>query len=63
MRSLRRLREQRQLSQIALARLSGIRPETISRIENGHHVPSIHTLQALARALQLTPDELMRLVN
>jgi len=39
------------LTQVELARLSGIRPETLSRIEKGKHTPSVATIQKIDRAL------------
>lgn len=39
------------LSQKELAELSGVRQSNISRIENGNCVPSLTTLQALAKGL------------
>ena len=40
------------LTQVELARLAGIRPETLNRIEKGKHSPSIATVEKLERALK-----------
>jgi ribosome-binding protein aMBF1 (putative translation factor) len=39
-------------SQAELARRAGIRVETLSRIENGKHTPSVSTVQKLDAAIQ-----------
>ncbi len=39
------------LSQSELARRAGIRPETLNRLEQGKHSPSIATVDKLDRAL------------
>src|SRR5208282_1810032 len=40
------------LTQAQLARLSGVRVETISRMENGLHMPNARTFDKLDRALK-----------
>ncbi len=50
--SLRRLREERNLSLRSLAEKSGLAINTLSLIENGKSSPSVSTLQQLAVALQ-----------
>lgn len=40
------------LTQEELAKHAGVRVETISRIENGRHLPSVRTLQKLQAALE-----------
>lgn len=40
------------LTQEALAKLSGIRQETLSRLESGKHSPTIRTVQKIESALQ-----------
>lgn len=42
------------MSQVALARLSGIHSVTISQLERGTKQPTLATLSALARALRLS---------
>ena len=49
---LRQLREERGLSQAALATLAGTSQQTIDRIERNLNSPSLSTLQPLLDALQ-----------
>jgi len=53
-RSILRARRAAGLTQVELARLAGIRPETLNRIENGKHVPSVATVEKIERALNQT---------
>ena len=39
------------LTQVKLAKLAGIRPETLNRLEQGKHTPSIETINRLDKAL------------
>jgi transcriptional regulator with XRE-family HTH domain len=48
---LRNLREEKQLSQGDIERRTGLLRCYISRVEHGHTVPSIETLEKFARAL------------
>ena len=50
---LRELREQKQLSQGDIEKRSGLLRCYISRVENGHTVPAIETLEKFARALEV----------
>jgi transcriptional regulator with XRE-family HTH domain len=50
---LRELREQKQLSQGDIEKRTGLLRCYISRVENGHTVPAIETLEKLARALEV----------
>jgi transcriptional regulator with XRE-family HTH domain len=50
---LRQLREERGLSQGAIENRTGLLRCYISRVENGHTVPSLETLERLAYALQI----------
>jgi transcriptional regulator with XRE-family HTH domain len=45
------------LSQAELARRAGIRPETLNRIEQGKHSPSVPTVEKIDRALQEAEGE------
>lgn len=47
------LRQRAGLTQVLLAELSGVRPSTISRYENGHASPTLETLERLAGARNL----------
>jgi len=48
---LRAIREQKDLSQGDIEQRTGLKRCYVSRVENGHTVPSIETLEKLARAL------------
>jgi transcriptional regulator with XRE-family HTH domain len=50
---LRELRGQRNLSQGELEKRTGLLRCYISRVENGHTIPAVETLQKFARALQV----------
>ena len=50
---LKALREQKKQSQGDIEKRSGFLRSYISRIENGHIVPSVNTLEKLARALEV----------
>jgi transcriptional regulator with XRE-family HTH domain len=50
---LRALREEKKLSQGDIEKRTGLLRCYISRVENGHTVPAIETLEKLARALEL----------
>lgn len=50
---LRTLREQKKLSQGDIEKRTGLLRCYISRVENGHTVPAIETLEKMARALEV----------
>ncbi len=50
---LRALREEKKLSQGDIEKRTGLLRCYISRIENGHTVPAIETLEKMARALEV----------
>lgn len=50
---LRILREQKKLSQGDIEKRTGLLRCYISRVENGHTVPAIETLEKMARALEV----------
>lgn len=50
---LRKLREEKNLSQGDIEKRTGLLRCYISRVENGHTVPSIETLERLAQALEI----------
>jgi transcriptional regulator with XRE-family HTH domain len=50
---LRDLRAQKQLSQGDIEKRTGLLRCYISRVENGHTVPAIETLEKLARAMEV----------
>jgi transcriptional regulator with XRE-family HTH domain len=50
---LREMREEKKLSQGDIEKRTGLLRCYISRVENGHTVPAIETLEKLARALEV----------
>ena len=50
---LRALRENRKLSQGDVEKRTGLLSCYISRVENGHTVPTVETLEKMARALEI----------
>ena len=50
---LRELREKKKLSQGAVEERTGLLRCYISRVENGHTVPAVETLEKFARALEI----------
>jgi transcriptional regulator with XRE-family HTH domain len=50
---LRAIREQKNLSQGDIEHRCGLLRRYVSRVENGHAVPSIETLEKMARALEV----------
>ena len=51
-RDILRARRKLGLSQAELARSAGIRPETLNRIEQGRHKPSVPTITKIDKALR-----------
>src|SRR6202022_4313268 len=56
---LRALREEKNDAQGDIAQRTGLLRCYISRVENGHTVPAIETLEKMARALELPLYQLM----
>lgn len=56
---IRMLRERRGLSQQALAVLCEVNASQVHRWERGRNEPSVESLRALARALDVSLDELI----
>ena len=50
---LRELREEKKLSQGDIEKRTGLLRCYISRVENGHTVPAVETLEKLARAFEV----------
>jgi len=50
---LKDLREQKEMSQGDIEKRTGLLRCYISRVENGHTVPSVDTLEKMARALEI----------
>ena len=56
---LRTLREQKKLSQGDIQERTGLLRCYVSRVENGHTVPAVETLEKFARALEVPLYELL----
>jgi transcriptional regulator with XRE-family HTH domain len=56
---LRLLREQKNLSQGDIEKRTGLLRCYLSRVENGHTVPAVETLEKLARALEMPLYQLL----
>jgi transcriptional regulator with XRE-family HTH domain len=57
---LRRLREDRFISQRDLARLAGVSPTTVMQLETGQNLnPRLSTIRKLAEALAVDPGALV----
>jgi transcriptional regulator with XRE-family HTH domain len=50
---LRALREEKEFSQGEIEKRTGLLRCYVSRVENGHTVPSVETLEKMARALEI----------
>jgi len=59
--NLKRYRNEKGLSQEQLAQKSGITYSTLAKLESGvNKNPTVKTLQQIARALEVTLDELLK---
>jgi transcriptional regulator with XRE-family HTH domain len=58
--NVRRLREERDLTQVELARRSGVDLRTLTRIESVDREPGVSTLARIARGLGVPPADLWR---
>lgn len=59
--NIRKLREKKGLSQEKLARLADVANNTIIKIESGENQnPTLETLQKIAKALDITIDDLVK---
>ena len=59
-RNLVRIRRKRGISQEALAHISGFSRQYLSGIEGGRRNPTVHVLDILAEALEVTPVDLLK---
>ena len=57
--NLRRLRQDRGLSQEELADLAGLNRNYVGMIEREENAPTVDTLEELAKALKVRPEELL----
>lgn len=60
---LRKIREERNLSQEELAFLAKLDRTYISLLERGKRRPTLNTVFALAKQLNIAPSEIIRLVE
>jgi transcriptional regulator with XRE-family HTH domain len=59
--NLKKLREQKGLSQDRLAKLADLANNTIIKIEQGENInPTLETLKKVAKALGISVDELIK---
>lgn len=56
--NLRRLRQERFLSQAELAQKAGLHPISITELETGKRAPYARTVRRLAEALEVRPQDL-----
>lgn len=61
MNNLKRIRLERNMTQIQLAEACGINQSDLSRYENGICEPSLATLRKFAEVLECTVDDLIRI--
>jgi len=57
--NLRRLREERGLTQAALAQAAGVPRPTLAKLESGSPNPTLHVLARVAEALRVAIEELL----
>ncbi len=57
---LREAREQRKLTQAALAKKVGVHRVTIARLESGDRRPSMDLLQRIAKAFKMKVGDLLK---
>jgi transcriptional regulator with XRE-family HTH domain len=57
---LRKLREERELSQERLSQLSGLNRNYVSDVERGRRNPCLFNIVRLAEALEVDPSELFQ---
>jgi transcriptional regulator with XRE-family HTH domain len=59
---LKKLRQQRLLTQREVAEQAKITVTTLSRIENGRTIPSFKTIRNLATVFQISPQEMKQII-
>lgn len=57
--NLRKFRNAAKLSQTDVASVCGIEKARLSRYENGHIIPRVDTIEVLAEALSVKPQEIV----
>ncbi len=55
---LKKLRKDRNLSQVELAKISNLAPSAISQFESNSREPAYSSVISIAKALQVNPGEL-----
>ncbi len=58
--NIARIREEKEMSQGDICRITGMDRGYISRVENGSKNPTISNLEKIAKALGVKPDELLK---
>ncbi len=58
--NLKKLRIKKDISQIELARILGVDRSFVSNIENGKNNPTLSTITSLAKALDVSTNELLK---
>ncbi len=58
--NIRRIREEKGMSQGDICQITGMDRGYISRVESGSKNPTISNLEKIAKALKVNPDELLR---
>ncbi len=58
---IRSLRQEKGLTQEALCERAGISVDSVNRIESGSRVPTLDTLARIARALGVSPGDLLQM--
>jgi transcriptional regulator with XRE-family HTH domain len=61
--SIRRMRLERMLSQTALAEKAGVAADLVVKVEGGDRWPSVSSLVAVASALDISMEELVKLAS
>lgn len=58
--NIRKLRKEKELKQVDLAKMVGIKNNTLSQYETGERMPNIEMLTKLAKVLNCSIDELIK---
>jgi transcriptional regulator with XRE-family HTH domain len=59
-RNLKRIRTEKGISQVDIARSLGVSRGFVSNLENGKTNPTLATITKLAQAVEVTTDELLK---
>lgn len=58
--NIRKLRKEKELKQVDLAKMVGIKNNTLSQYETGERMPNIEMLTKLAKVLNCSIEELIK---